>query len=329
MRKESLFLIFLVFILGSLVFTLGCVMPGGDGEDNQTYYGVGIQSFSSDLYSFPAGTTTNVLLQIFNYGDYDAQNIESKIIGIQGAEPTYIERKGETSNLAVLSRNNAALFFWNLEFKDTGVETDVIYSVDTKTYYEYQSNATLEVVFTTSSSPPSITGGMGSSRGPLNITLSSQSYVYLDDPNDNEFTVTMRIENIDGGYPVCRDSGSGCGETGTDEDESYRNYIKSIELYIPSDWDLQKPEEWGGGCVTEDTLKHCTYAPDFSNTEEVDRRLYLTQGLRNMFNIGFMRDSPGATQQEMVESMKVVAKYSYAIPSDDIDLTVEGRQQTY
>jgi hypothetical protein len=393
-----------------------------------------VMSFISDLYSFPANTITSLTLQLFNYGDYDARNIQSKLIGYQGSESYVNLLSGSNYEDDILQKNNALNFFWQLRFLDPGVYSDVTYSMDTKTYYEYESNATREIAFTFQSGTPSITASSGQTRGPINVSLSSQSFVYI--PEDGgEFTVTVRIDNIDDGYPTCRHSGTGdtligtgsyCDTVGTSEREEYRNYIKSIQLYIPQTWELKKPEEWEGSCtnVAGSSLKLCEYSPDFSDSTNVDRRLYLTQGLRNTFNIGFTRgtgtgsstsvtcqngycsngecfpstisttcldagcscnaglcqsydkslgvylpcvdDTPicpsgytrdgctctadnvgspscpsGFTQSgctcyeeaggddELVESMKIVLKYSYVIPSRDIDLTVRGSQQTY
>lgn len=331
MRKQSLFLIFLVFII------LGCTIPNGQNQENDTYMGVGVVSFTSDLYNFPANTITGLNLQLFNYGDYDARNIQSSLIGYQGSESYVIPLEGSHYEEDILTKNNALNFFWQLRFLDPGVYSDITYSVDTRTYYEYESNATKEIIFTFESGIPSITAGSGQTSGPINVSLSSQDFVYIAG-DSADFTVTVRIDNVDGGYPVCRRLGTGdtlncpashCRSCGTSEDESYRNYIKSIELYIPDTWNLKKPDEWGGGCTSSGSnLQLCTYAPDFSNSADVDMRLYLTQGLRNVFNIGFIRNK-GSSSDEIVESMKIVLKYSYVVSSPNIDLTVQGAQQTY
>jgi hypothetical protein len=312
--KKTFFIILLV------IFFLGCTLPlqnngNGGSVANATYKAIGINSFYSDAPDISSGGISNVKLAVTNYGPTTATNIYAKLLGHEGQDITI---EGEYISIEQLAPSGSTEFFWPMEMPSLSVDTDIIYIFDARVYYDYGTNASKEVVFMSGVEAPIVTPHSSSTEAPVSVSLTSLEPIRMNpDDEETEFTVTVRIQNVGQGYVGYIDAD---GNEMVNKD----NYLDRVNITVPTSWrplHADDPELWTIYYNADETIMSMNYP------QHQDTRMRLVRGDHTTYSIGFVRSNVGV---ETVESIKVMAYYSYYIPTkSSVDITVRGQQQTY
>jgi hypothetical protein len=147
MKKTA---IFIALILVLAIAFSGCLGKGGSSSNAGSYPGIKLTGFRSEFGEVDAGEPTLVALEFDNRGDYDAENVEAKLIRKGAFSDSDMESYTSTMGNAVIEKPlndvySGDEFYWYLVAP--GVSQDRVGEVQARLSYDYKSDAYATIHF--------------------------------------------------------------------------------------------------------------------------------------------------------------------------------------
>jgi len=208
-----------------VLLVLGCIQQEPETNDKIiTFNGLTIVSFSADITNLLPGETTDLELYIRNIGDFTADNIETKLIGL--GEMTALMRG---SPLTELEQADYDSFSWELTAPNiAGFTTEVPMTPQATVYYKYFSQAWSDVNIVPSSYSEQVTSANGTSSAPIDITITPSSTPLRTYRDNMPLNIHIDLTNRGGGGIAYFESGV--------ENSAKANFVENIVIRFPSEW---------------------------------------------------------------------------------------------